>query len=131
MVIDSNVYITYITHKKTNRLISAINIHRLDVYVNDQLLEEISKNAIKASKNDVDYINSFVLPSIVASTININTVPSFNLSPDPKDNFLFDIALQTNSPIIVTQEKALLQFADSPVPIKDLKWFKETYPVPL
>ncbi len=52
-------------------------------------------------------------------------------SPDPKDNFLFDLAIQTNSDVIVTKEKALLSFGNSPVAIHDIKWFKETFPVPL
>jgi len=33
--------------------------------------------------------------------------------------------------VIVTKEKALLDFAQSPVPVHDIKWFKETYPVGL
>ncbi|MFP5042565.1 hypothetical protein [Parasediminibacterium sp. JCM 36343] len=32
--------------------------------------------------------------------------------------------------VIVTKEKALLNFAVSPVAIHDIKWFKETFPVP-
>ena len=55
----------------------------------------------------------------------------FNNSPDSKDNFLFDLALQTASEVIVTKEKALLNFAESPVLIHDIKWFKEKYPVAL
>ena len=64
-------------------------------------------------------------------TIEFATVNSFTGNPDPKDNFLFDLAIQTGSEVIVTQEKALLGFKDSPVPIHNLKWVKENYPVPL
>ena len=54
-----------------------------------------------------------------------------NQSTDPKDNFLFDLALQTNSEIKITKEKELLNFNESTLAIRDIKWFKETYPVAL
>ncbi len=78
---------------------------------------------------DVD--PAILLKAIKEATIITVTLPTFTKSPDPKDNFLFDLALQTGSEVIVTQEKALLSFANCPIPIKSLKWFKETYPVQL
>ena len=72
-----------------------------------------------------------ILQVIKKATIYKITTSGFSSSPDPKDNFLFYLALQTGNEVIVTQEKALLGFKDSPVPIHDLKWFKENYPVPL
>ena len=72
-----------------------------------------------------------ILNTVRAYTIEFDTVNSFTGSPDPKDNFLFDLALQTGSEVIVTQEKALLGFKESPVRVHDIKWFKENYPVPL
>ncbi|MFP5041070.1 hypothetical protein [Parasediminibacterium sp. JCM 36343] len=75
------------------------------------------------TKEDLDTIKSF--------TTLVEKFPYFTDSPDIKDNFLFDLVIQTNSEIIVTKEKALLEFIESPVAIHDIKWFKETYPVPL
>lgn len=131
MIIDTNIYLTYVKNQKLYRLLNAIAAYSLKVYVNDRLIEEIKRNLPKFIKSNYENIAKLTMELISDATIHVNTVSVFTKSPDPKDNFLFDIALQTNSPIIVTQEKALLQFADSPVPIKDLKWFKETYPVPL
>jgi uncharacterized protein len=110
-------------------LINAIVDYRLAVYVNSNLLQEIERNINKKveipidTKEIIDYILEYCILSEVVSI--------FNQSPDAKDNFLFDLAIQTNSEIIVTQEKALLTFKESPVVIHNLKWFKETYPVPL
>ncbi len=78
-----------------------------------------------------DAVPSILLKAVKEATIFSITQPAFTKSPDPKYNFLFDLALQTNSEVIVTQEKALLSFENSPVPIRNLKWFKETYPIPL
>jgi uncharacterized protein len=129
LVIDTSVFLTYIRFNKLYRLINAIVDYRLAVYVNSNLLQEIERNINKKveipidTKEIIDYILEYCILSEVVSI--------FNQSPDAKDNFLFDLAIQTNSEIIVTQEKALLTFKESPVVIHNLKWFKETYPVPL
>jgi uncharacterized protein len=102
----------------------------LAVFANDKLLNELEKNLQLSLLNKANSAD-IVMQAIKAATIYVTTIPKFNFSPDPKDNFLFDIALQTKSEVIVTQEKALLNFDTSPVLIHDIKWFKETYPVPL
>ena len=68
---------------------------------------------------------------IVEFTLLMDTIPSFINSPDIKDNFLFNLVIQTKIEMIVTKEKELLDFVESPVPLHDIKWFKETYPVDL
>ncbi len=99
-------------------------------YVNDELLAEIHRNCPFVIK-----VKGVTPEQIVEAVKNlserVDIIPAFNNSPDPKDNFLFDLALLTGSEVIVSQEKALLTFAESPVAILDLKWFKETYPVSL
>ena len=129
LIVDTSVFLTYIRFNKLNRLINAITEYSLDVYINEELLNEIERNINKKvevvidTKEIIDYISN--------NCILFEIVPTFTQSPDPKDNFLFDLAIQTNSEILVTQEKALLSFKESRVVIHDLKWFKETYPVPL
>ena len=130
LVIDTSVYITYCTHNKLYRLADAFVTYDLAVFVNSYLLSELERNIPGVSK--VPGIKaSHLIAQISGFTTFVETTPAFNQSPDPKDNFLFDIALQTGSEIIVTQEKLLLGFAASPVAIHNLKWFKENYPVPL
>ncbi len=53
----------------------------------------------------------------------------FKGCPDDKDNFLFDLGVQTNSDVLVTGDKRLLTFSQSPLTVMSLKTFKETYPV--
>jgi predicted nucleic acid-binding protein len=129
-VIDSSVYLIYASHGKIYRLLDAIVTYDLIVYVNQDLLSELNKNIPKVIRVDGVKADEIV-NSLKVYTIEVKTVRSFIGSPDPKDNFLFDLALQTGSEVIVTQEKALLAFKDSPVPVHNLKWFKENYPVPL
>ena len=130
LVIDTSVYITYAVYNKIYRLVNAIDTYNLEVFINDELITECENNIRNFLKNkDVD--TSALLDAIKEATIYRATQQVYKNSPDPKDNFLFDLALQTESEVIVTQEKVLLNFLDSPVPIRDLKWFKENYPVPL
>lgn len=130
IVIDSSVYLSYASYGKTYRLLDAIITYNLVVYVNQELLSELCKNIPKVIRVE-GIIAEDILNALKIYTMEIATVKSFSDSPHPKDNFLFDLALQTGSEVIVTQEKALLGFKNSPVPIHNLKWFKENYPVPL
>jgi len=130
LVIDTSVYITYAMFNKIYRLFNAIDKYDLAVFVNEFLLNEIENNLYESLRfKDADHL--MILAAIKEITSNITSTPLYKNSPDPKDNFLFDLAIQTNSEVIVTSEKALLGFEESPVIIHDIKWFKETFPVPL
>jgi putative PIN family toxin of toxin-antitoxin system len=130
LVIDSSVFVTYGMFNKLYRIADAVEIYGLHIYVNKTLLAEVEKNLYKSNIRTTAEVNQSI--SLIKSFVTIVVVKSlFTKSPDPKDNFLFDLAIQTNSEVIVSQEKALLNFDNSPVIIHDIKWFKETYPVAL
>jgi len=48
-------------------------------------------------------------------------------SPDKEDNYLYDIALTAHAKLLVTGEKALLEWAHSPVETINLTAFKELF----
>lgn len=103
-VIDTSVYSTYAAYNKLHRLVDAINQYNLHVFINDQILTELEKSIVDCLMiKDVD--PSILLRAIKEATIYTISHPRFMDSPDPKDNFLFDLALQTGSEVIVTQEK--------------------------
>ncbi len=130
LVIDTSVYLNYARHKKLYRLSYCVEDYGLNLFVDDNLLKELERNLTKVLFFQ-GHDPSEALEEILEFTTLVQTIPIFTQSPDPKDNFLFDLALQTNSEVIVTEEKALLGFVESPVPIHDIRWFKETYPVNL
>jgi predicted nucleic acid-binding protein len=70
---------------------------------------------------------NLIIETIKAATFYIETVEVFKGCPDPKDNFLFDLALQTESELIVSEEKVLLTWQQSPVPVHNILWFKEHF----
>ena len=128
LIIDTSVYITYARNGKLYRMYNAIAFYELYVFVNDNLLLEFERN-MADSKIYTAIELTIILNALKDITIHFDTISLFQNSPDTKDNFLFDLAIQTESKVIVTKEKALLNFKDSPVAIHDIKWFKETYPV--
>ncbi len=130
LIIDTSVYITYARNGKLYRMYNAIAFYELYVFVNDNLLLEFERN-MADSKIYTAIELTIILNALKDITIHFDTISLFQNSPDTKDNFLFDLAIQTESKVIVTKEKALLNFKDSPVAIHDIKWFKETYPVEL
>ena len=130
LIIDSSVFINYGLYNKLYRIANDIAEYNLNVYANEYLLEEVERNLGKTNiRSKLEIFQSIIFIESFVIMFEVKII--FNNSPDSKDNFLFDLALQTESEVIVTKEKALLNFAESPVPIHDIKWFKEKYPVAL
>lgn len=129
LVIDANVYIQYSINGQLRRLVSSIIIHNLEVFINGTLLAEIfnalhNKKLLKTKK----YTAYDAIDIIRMVTTDIPVISRFLLSPDLKDNYLFDIALQNSCTILITEETRLLNFNQSPVEIHNIKWFKENFP---
>ncbi|MEO6327496.1 MAG: hypothetical protein ABIO55_01115, partial [Ginsengibacter sp.] len=120
----------YAPYNKLYRLVFAIDKYDLEIFVNEELTGELERNIPKVIRAE-GVTSQDILEQVSLITTMVNTVPAFNKSPDPKDNFLFDLAIQTGSEAIVTKEKILLGFRESPIPIKDILWFKQTFEVPL
>ena len=102
IVIDSSVYLSYVAYGKIYRLLDAIITYNLIVYVNQELLSELYKNIPKVIRVE-GILAGEILNAIKIHSIEFITLSGFKGSPDPKDNFLFDLALQTGSEVIVTQ----------------------------
>jgi len=129
-VLDTSVILKYATHSKLYRLLNIVITYNIVIYVNADLVSELKRNLPKAIRFP-SVPHEEILTDILFFTTFFNTTDSFSQSPDPKDNFLFDLAMQTNSEVIISDEKVLLSFEDSPVPVRSLGWFKETFPIEL
>ena len=53
----------------------------------------------------------------------------FAISPDSKDNYLFDLAVQNNCLFLIMDDTALLKFNLKPVAVHTSAWFLKTFPV--
>jgi predicted nucleic acid-binding protein len=66
------------------------------VYVNDEILLGLENN-IADCMQVADADPDIILQAIKKATTYKTTIPDFSNSPDPKDNFLFELALQTEA----------------------------------
>ncbi len=53
----------------------------------------------------------------------------FRISPDPKDNYLFDIAVQHGCVFMITDDSELLRFSLKPIPVQTSGWFLKHFPI--
>ena len=91
-VIDSSVFLAYASYGKIYRLVNAVFMYHLSVYINEELIDELLRNAPR-----VIQVSGISPQDIVSDVISFATYVQvqkiFTQSPDPKDNFLFDLAL--------------------------------------
>lgn len=127
-VIDVNCFITLFINRETDWLLNYIAQNKIEIFVDEYLLSELIRvlHYPKIKKilplNTFVYINFILLIStqIKATTFQIQ-------SPDPEDNYLYDLALSANAKLLVTGEKALLAWTDSPVETISLSRFKKLF----
>ena len=71
-----------------------------------------------------------VIEFIGKISLSVAEKAMFGISPDPDDNYLFDMAIQNNCLFLITDDSASLQFNLKPVPVHTSAWFLKTFPVP-
>jgi putative PIN family toxin of toxin-antitoxin system len=109
VVLDTNIWITYIITAKLDNLVHLIIDNDIQVLTSNHLIEELSE--VISRKKFTKYLTLPIAEYIdfhKELSTNISTIPVFTASPDPKDNFLFDLAIQSDAEYIVTGDKRLL-----------------------
>lgn len=116
-VIDVNVYISYILKNKLTELFIFVLENDFEVFISVELITELTdvlqrekfKKFLK--KSPVEFVNAISqFGNLVESEFkNIK-------SPDPKDDYLFLLALSSES-VIVSGDKLLVNWENAPVPV--------------
>jgi putative PIN family toxin of toxin-antitoxin system len=122
--IDSCVWIKYAGHLKSATLLRYINENKLIVFADRYLLAEIHDALVSVfhfSFNEANYLIRTIEPYIVIVTPR----SIYRLSPDPKDNYLYDICIQYNCKYLITIDKALLLDENAPFIRKTDAWLKK------
>lgn len=128
IVIDANVWIKYARSKDIAPLLNRLSAYNLLPIANNYLLSEIY-NAVTENRWMTDKVAMNVIGLIRKIVLMTNEHAVFRLSPDPKDNYLFDLAIQNNCVFIITDDSLLLQLALKPVPVHSSGWFLKTFPI--
>ena len=128
VVIDANVWIRFARTQNIRPLTERLFLYNIRPYANNYLLSEIFDALINngwATEKAAEKVISFI-----RKICEISVVPAvYRLSPDEKDNYLFDLAVKNNCDCIISDDLALLSFSIKPVPVITTNWFLKHFPV--
>ncbi|MBK5272311.1 MAG: putative toxin-antitoxin system toxin component, PIN family [Bacteroidia bacterium] len=128
IIIDANVWIKFARARNIAPLLDRLVTYQLLPVVNNYLLSEIFTVLIEnkwMTNKRADDIITFIKK--VALVLTERAV--YRIGPDPKDNYLFDLAIQNNCVFIISDDSKLLQFKLKPVPVHTTNWFLKKFPV--
>jgi putative PIN family toxin of toxin-antitoxin system len=109
VVFDVNIFVSYIIGNRLGDIYDMVFNRNICLYRNAEMRAELidvisrPKFQSKLTAPVADYINFFEKVTIPFETMEI-----FTDCPDPKDNYLFDLAYQTNSNYLVSGDKKVL-----------------------
>lgn len=128
IVVDATVWIKYARTKKIAPLLDRMIEYHFVPVVNNYLLSEIFNALI-----DNKWMNKHQAASIIEFIKRIALITTeraiYQLSPDPKDNYLFDLAIQNNCVFIISDDNKLLHVKLKPVPVHSSGWFLKKFPI--
>jgi predicted nucleic acid-binding protein len=75
----------------------------------------------KNARNLIEFIRKI--------SLSVNEKAVYGISPDPKDNYLFDVAIQNGCVFLITDDTELLQFTLKPIPVHTSSWFLKNFPI--
>jgi len=106
-VFDTNIWVSYFIGKKTGEIInmtekSIVFLH--STHSIDELIDVLSRKKFEKYKFNLEDI--FLFYTNISDFCH--TEPKFRDCPDPKDNFLFDLALQGNAKYLVSGDPDVL-----------------------
>lgn len=128
IVIDAKIWIRYARSRNIAPLLNILISYNFLPVINNYLLSEIFNVLVENKwmhENDALKVVSFIQK--IAFTDVERAV--YALSPDPKDNFLFDLAVQNNCVFILTDDTKLLNVQLKPLPVYSSNWFQKKFPV--
>jgi putative PIN family toxin of toxin-antitoxin system len=127
-VIDVNCYITLFINRETDWLLDYVTRNKIEIFIDHNLLSELLYVLEYPKIKNLLPLDSFAYINFVR-LVSIQIESSFHhiQSPDAADNYLYDIALSANAKLLVTGEKALIQWTETPLKTISLSQFKKIF----
>ncbi len=127
-VIDVNSLITIFINREIDWLVHFVAKNNVELFVDTTLINELRRVLeYPKIKKLLPFDSIFYVNLVYAISTSIIAKPFHIKSPDPEDNYLYDIALSAHAKLLVTGEKALLLWIDSPVETISLSTFKKLF----
>lgn len=128
VIFDANVWVKYARARNIAPLLDRMVAYQFLPIVNNYLLSEIFDALV-----DNKWMNKQQATAIIDFIKKIALVQTeravYRLSPDPKDNYLFDLAIQNNCVFIISDDSQLLQLKLKPMPVHTTSWFLKKFPL--
>ena len=108
-VFDVNIWLSYFISGKSEKIIDMIEYRDVVFYRSEEMMSEL-KDVINRPKFFKYFPNGTAEYIFFVEQVSelFLTQAIFNLCPDPKDNYLFDLAYQSHSNYLVSGDKKLL-----------------------
>ena len=108
-VFDVNIWLSYFISGKSEKIIDMIEYHDVYFYRSLELMSEFQDviNRPKFAKYFPNGTEAYVMFLKQVSELFL-TETLFDLCSDPKDNYLFDLAYQSQSDFLVSGDKKVL-----------------------
>ena len=112
IILDVNIWISIFLKKKMNYFLDIV-VHQNLEFISDEnlrneLIDVISRKKFSSTFSVEDIVDAIDFFDAVSTFVP--TEKKFSGSPDIKDDYLFDLANQSETKIIVTGDKKLLDF---------------------
>jgi putative PIN family toxin of toxin-antitoxin system len=129
VVFDANIWISHFLKNMSGEIQTMLDCEEVRLLRSPLLTTEL-RDVLSRPKFDKyltgsrsDYLLVYEL-----STTPFNTIPVFEDCPDPKDNYLFDLAIQAKADYLVTGDKVVLSTpVPSPLKVITLTEFKTMF----
>jgi putative PIN family toxin of toxin-antitoxin system len=109
IVFDTNIWVSYFIKARFVELVNFVFDNELVIYSSQKLTNELTEVLSRNKFNKyLTYPVSKYIAFYKSLVKNIKPAIVYTQSPDPKDNFLFEIAIAAKATHIVTGDKVLL-----------------------
>lgn len=109
-VFDVNIWISYFIKAKIEDIVKLMKNHYVFFYRSPELLDELKDVINRPKFNKYFSLGTQKYVDFLETIAEFyETMPLFADCSDPKDNYLFDLAYQTNSNYLVSGDKKVLE----------------------
>ena len=127
-VVDVSVWITLFINRETEWLTNYVAQNKIEIFVDEHLTEELERVlGYPAIKKILPLDSHLYIAFVHMVSTQIISRKHYIRCPDSNDNYLFDIALTAHAKLLVTGDKALLNWTESPVAAVRLADFKTLF----
>ena len=113
IILDSNIWISYVITKQLQTLVALIHKHHLTVLTSENLVEEIQ--GVLSRPKFKKYLKHSDIKEVIALHLKLcqlmGTQETTNQLTDTKDNFLLDLYNKGKATLLVSGDKVLLREA--------------------